>query len=95
MVRMAPFSPRVAPLRTSKGVTIRHWLRPLRVAEQDGNVAGVELEYVPTDTNAEPAELIASNPLGKIPVLIADDGERIRLSREGLFVSDAIWPEML
>jgi oxygen-independent coproporphyrinogen-3 oxidase len=27
--------------------------------------------------------------------LLADDGERIRLTREGLFVSDAIWPEML
>jgi oxygen-independent coproporphyrinogen-3 oxidase len=27
--------------------------------------------------------------------MLADDGERIRLTREGLFVSDAIWPEML
>jgi oxygen-independent coproporphyrinogen-3 oxidase len=27
--------------------------------------------------------------------LLDDDGERIRLTREGLFVSDAIWPEML
>ena len=27
--------------------------------------------------------------------LLADDGERIRLTREGLFVSDAMWPEML
>lgn len=27
--------------------------------------------------------------------LLADDGERIRLTREGLFVSDAIWPELL
>jgi oxygen-independent coproporphyrinogen-3 oxidase len=27
--------------------------------------------------------------------LLADDGERIKLTREGLFVSDAIWPEML
>jgi oxygen-independent coproporphyrinogen-3 oxidase len=27
--------------------------------------------------------------------LLADDGKRIRLTREGLFVSDAIWPEML
>jgi oxygen-independent coproporphyrinogen-3 oxidase len=26
---------------------------------------------------------------------LADDGERIRLTREGLFVSDAIWPELL
>jgi oxygen-independent coproporphyrinogen-3 oxidase len=27
--------------------------------------------------------------------LLTDDGERIRLTREGLFVSDALWPEML
>ncbi|MEX2306172.1 MAG: radical SAM family heme chaperone HemW [Pirellulales bacterium] len=27
--------------------------------------------------------------------LLADDGERVRLTREGLFVSDAIWPEFL
>lgn len=27
--------------------------------------------------------------------LLVDDGEQIRLTREGLFVSDAIWPEML
>jgi oxygen-independent coproporphyrinogen-3 oxidase len=27
--------------------------------------------------------------------LLDDDGERIKLTRDGLFVSDAIWPEML
>jgi oxygen-independent coproporphyrinogen-3 oxidase len=27
--------------------------------------------------------------------LLTDDGEHIRLTREGLFVSDAIWPELL
>jgi putative oxygen-independent coproporphyrinogen III oxidase len=27
--------------------------------------------------------------------LLEDDGERVRLTREGLFVSDAIWPELL
>jgi oxygen-independent coproporphyrinogen-3 oxidase len=27
--------------------------------------------------------------------LLADDGERVRLTPEGLFISDAIWPEML
>lgn len=27
--------------------------------------------------------------------LLADDGKRVRLTRQGLFVSDAIWPEML
>jgi oxygen-independent coproporphyrinogen-3 oxidase len=27
--------------------------------------------------------------------LLSDDGARIRLTREGLFVSDGLWPEML
>jgi oxygen-independent coproporphyrinogen-3 oxidase len=27
--------------------------------------------------------------------LLSDDGERVRLTRDGLFVSDAMWPEML
>ena len=27
--------------------------------------------------------------------LLTDEGETIRLTREGVFVSDAIWPEML
>jgi len=41
-------------------------------------------------------ELIAK-PLKKFVELemLSDDGERIQLTREGLFVSDAIWPEML
>jgi oxygen-independent coproporphyrinogen III oxidase len=41
-------------------------------------------------------ELVAQ-PLMKLieANLLADDGEWIRLTREGLFVSDAIWPELL
>jgi oxygen-independent coproporphyrinogen-3 oxidase len=27
--------------------------------------------------------------------LLADDGRRVRLTREGLFVSDALWPELV
>jgi oxygen-independent coproporphyrinogen-3 oxidase len=40
---------------------------------------------------------LAARPLQKYGALglLADDGERVRLTREGLFVSDAIWPEML
>jgi len=47
-------------------------------------------------TGLEVDDLIAS-PLGKFVALglLADDGERIRLTREGLFVGDAIWPELL
>ena len=32
-------------LAASKGVVIRHWVRPRRIVEQDGKVAGVDLEY--------------------------------------------------
>jgi oxygen-independent coproporphyrinogen-3 oxidase len=41
-------------------------------------------------------ELVAG-PLKKFVGLglLADTGERVRLTREGLFVSDAIWPELL
>jgi oxygen-independent coproporphyrinogen-3 oxidase len=41
-------------------------------------------------------ELVAV-PLQKFVSLgiLSDDGEQIRLTREGLFVSDAIWPEFL
>jgi oxygen-independent coproporphyrinogen-3 oxidase len=40
---------------------------------------------------------LAAKPLRKFVSLglLADDGERIRLSRDGLFVSDALWPELL
>jgi len=40
---------------------------------------------------------LAATPLKKFVDLglLADDGKQIRLTREGLFVSDAIWPEML
>ncbi|MEP9371140.1 glutathione S-transferase family protein [Mesorhizobium sp. KR1-2] len=62
--------------------------------------AGIALEAVPTDTGAEPPELLAANPLGKIPVLFADDGEAVfdsraitqylnRLSANALFPRDA------
>jgi oxygen-independent coproporphyrinogen III oxidase len=47
-------------------------------------------------TGYEVEELIA-RPLQKFVALslLSDDGVRIRLTREGLFVSDALWPEML
>jgi oxygen-independent coproporphyrinogen-3 oxidase len=40
---------------------------------------------------------LANGPLEKYVAmgLLADDGERLRLTQEGLFVSDAMWPEML
>ncbi|WEX85937.1 NAD(P)-dependent oxidoreductase [Sinorhizobium garamanticum] len=36
-------------LATSKGVTIRHWLQPKRIALKDGRVAGIELDYTTLD----------------------------------------------
>jgi oxygen-independent coproporphyrinogen-3 oxidase len=47
--------------------------------------AGIEIDELAT------AALHKFTELG----LLADDGDRIRLTREGLFVSDAIWPELL
>lgn len=43
--------------------------------------AGVAVDAVMVDTNAEPAELTGANPLGKIPVLITDDGGAVYDSR--------------
>lgn len=43
--------------------------------------AGFAFESVAIDTTAEPAQLFSSNPLGKIPVLITDDGEAVFDSR--------------
>lgn len=43
--------------------------------------AGIAVDAVTVDTNAEPFELIAANPLGKIPVFVADDGLSVHDSR--------------
>lgn len=43
--------------------------------------AGLAAEDVVTDTNADPADLIAANPLGKIPTLVTDEGMAVFDSR--------------
>lgn len=43
--------------------------------------AGVAVDAMTVDTNAEPVELTGANPLGKIPVLISDDGVAVYDSR--------------
>jgi glutathione S-transferase len=43
--------------------------------------AGIPLEAVVVDTNSQPAELTGSNPLGKIPTLVTDEGQGIYDSR--------------
>jgi oxygen-independent coproporphyrinogen-3 oxidase len=57
---------------------------------------GVSRRQFRARTGFDCDELIAA-PLRKFIDLglLADDGEHIRLTREGLFVSDAMWPEML
>ncbi|BDA83790.1 glutathione S-transferase [Aureimonas sp. SA4125] len=36
---------------------------------------GIPIETLAADTGAEPADLLAANPLGKIPALLLDDGD--------------------
>ena len=43
--------------------------------------AGIAFESVSVDTNADPALLTDANPLGKIPVLIPDEGDAVYDSR--------------
>lgn len=43
--------------------------------------AGIEIELVKVDTNAEPNLLIENNPLGKIPVLVLENGDGVFDSR--------------
>jgi len=43
--------------------------------------AGLAAETVSVDTNADPAELLAANPLGKIPTLLTDEGLAVHDSR--------------
>ena len=47
--------------------------------------SGMELDAVAGSAIARMVEL----------GMLADDGDRVRLTREGLLVSDAIWPELL
>ncbi|MGE0281256.1 MAG: glutathione S-transferase family protein [Rhizobiaceae bacterium] len=43
--------------------------------------AGIPVDAVTVDTNADPDILLAANPLGKIPTLVSDDGEAVFDSR--------------
>ncbi len=50
----------------------------VRMAAQ---LCDIDLELVPTDTSAEGVELTETNPIGKIPALILDDGSTLYDSR--------------
>jgi glutathione S-transferase len=63
-------------------------------------LAGIPFDSVPTDTNSPSADFLAANPLGKIPVLVTDEGESVydsraitqyinRVSRNALFPRNA------
>ncbi len=43
--------------------------------------AGITVDPVSVNTGEEPAELLTNNPLGKIPVLLTDDGASVYDSR--------------
>ena len=43
--------------------------------------AGIPLEGVIVETSSDPANLVGANPLGKIPTLVADDGDAFFDSR--------------
>lgn len=46
-------------------------------ARMAANHCGIAVDAARTDTSAEPDELIRANPLGKIPVLVLDDGRTV------------------
>jgi oxygen-independent coproporphyrinogen-3 oxidase len=59
-------------------------------------LAGVHRERFFTRTGYQLNELIGT-PLADMVThgLLSDDGQTVRLTREGLYVSDAIWPRFL
>ncbi|MDQ0454116.1 glutathione S-transferase [Rhizobium paknamense] len=51
---------------------------------------GLTIEAIKVDTTANPAELIAANPLGKIPALVTDAGQGIFDSRSIMHYFDRL-----
>ena len=74
-------------LRTRRGST---WCSRLR------RIEGVSRSEFAAKSGYTIEELIAG-PQAKFVALglLESNGDRLRLTREGLFVSDAIWPELL
>ena len=57
---------------------------------------GVTRPWFSARTGFELDSLVGSKLARHVELgLISDDGERVRLTREGLYVSDAIWPDYL
>jgi oxygen-independent coproporphyrinogen-3 oxidase len=59
-------------------------------------LAGVERDSFAERTGFE-IDALVGEPLGRMVSLglLVDDGRRVRLTRDGLFVSDSIWPRFL
>jgi oxygen-independent coproporphyrinogen-3 oxidase len=59
-------------------------------------LAGVERAAFAAQTGHE-IDALVGEPLARMVAhgLLEDDGRNVRLTREGLFVSDAIWPHFL
>jgi oxygen-independent coproporphyrinogen-3 oxidase len=57
---------------------------------------GVRRDWFAARTGYE-IDTLVGQPLAHFVAasLLADDGQRVRLTREGLYVSDAIWPQLL
>lgn len=51
---------------------------------------GIKLDLIPTATGENPADLLAANPLGKIPTLVTDSGEAFYDSRTILHYLNSI-----
>jgi len=73
-------------LAASKGVTIRHWMAPVRVLEQRGKVTGIELEHTELRDDGKLVGLgdrvvIAADQVFKaIGQTLATDGEGVAIS---------------
>lgn len=92
-------------LAASKGVTIRHWLRPKRVLSEGGRVTGIELEYTTLADGrlagtGETVTLAADQVFRAIgQSFVADplggmielEGGRIRVDAEGRTSMPKVW----
>jgi len=84
-----------SPVAESERLDPRAKARELLVFALRRN-AGIERAEFARRTGFELDELVGG-PLGRFVEqgLLEDDGQRIRLTRDGLFVSDALWPDLL
>jgi glutamate synthase (NADPH/NADH) small chain len=79
-------SPYEQDLAASKGVTIRHWLAPVRVLAEAGRVTAIELAYMAADAagalapTGETTTIACDQVFKAIGQTLATDGEGVALS---------------